>query len=70
MGRKAPVSSTLFESDRPIKIEQLREWLGCSRRYLNSEMARGNLRRCVLGQNLVRLLPEDVNEWLLSKRKG
>jgi excisionase family DNA binding protein len=66
-------SKTTFTSsvpDRPLSIDELCEWLNISRRYVNHEMAKGNLRRCTMGKNLVRLLPADINEWILSKRKA
>jgi hypothetical protein len=54
--------------DRPMSIDQLAEWLGVSRRFVNYQMARGYLRRVAFTRHVVRVLPEDVAEWIANAK--
>jgi hypothetical protein len=46
--------------DRPVSIEQLGEWAGVSRRFLEMEIERGNLKVRRLSKRLIRVMPKDV----------
>jgi hypothetical protein len=50
--------------DRPLSIEQLGEWAGVSRRFLEMEIERGNLKVRRLSKRLIRITPQDVADWL------
>lgn len=49
---------------KPLLKKELAEWLGCSERFLETEVKAGRLRKVILGANRVRFLPRDVNAWL------
>ena len=49
---------------RPLSKKELAEWLNCSERFLESEVAAGRLRKIFLGAHRVRFLPKDINQWL------
>ena len=49
---------------RPLSKKELAEWLNCSERFLETEVAAGRLKKILLGTNRVRFLPRHVNEWL------
>jgi hypothetical protein len=49
---------------RPFSIEQLCEWAGVSRRFLEMEIDRGNLRVRKLSKRLIRVMPKDVVDWM------
>jgi excisionase family DNA binding protein len=49
---------------KPFSKKQLAQWLGCSERFIETEVNSGRLRRVLLGTNRVRFLPKHVNEWL------
>ncbi|MFY9984975.1 MAG: hypothetical protein WAK31_09455, partial [Chthoniobacterales bacterium] len=46
--------------DHPISIEQLAEWAGVSRRFLEMEIERGRLTVRRLSKRLIRIMPQDV----------
>jgi hypothetical protein len=62
MSKKPP----LF--DRPKKKSDLAEWLGCSERFLDEEVALGRLHARKLNVRLTLFLPADVEAWLDSKK--
>ena len=66
MGKRREPTSFIPDG-KPLTVPELAEWLSVSRRYLNYEMASGNLRRIVFGKHVVRLMPADINSWLNSK---
>jgi hypothetical protein len=49
---------------RPQSIEQVCEWGGFSRRFLELEIARGRLKVRRLSKRLIRILPKDIIEWM------
>jgi excisionase family DNA binding protein len=49
---------------RPLSIEQLCEWAGVSRRFLEMEIERGNLKVRRLSRRLIRVMPKDVADWM------
>jgi excisionase family DNA binding protein len=49
---------------RPFSIEQLCEWAGVSRRFVEMEIERGNLKVRRLSKRLIRILPKDVADWI------
>jgi hypothetical protein len=52
---------------KPFTKKQLALWLGCSERFIETEVAAGRLRRVFLGTHRVRFLPGHVYEWLEAK---
>jgi excisionase family DNA binding protein len=66
--RKKPlVPPTAFDR-QPFTYRQLMQWLSCSRRFVEYEVKEGRLRKIVIGNRLIRFLPDDVDAWL--KRRG
>jgi helix-turn-helix protein len=51
-----------------MSIDQLAEWLGVSRRFVNYQMSRGYLRKVAFTRHVVRVLPEDVAEWIANAK--
>jgi excisionase family DNA binding protein len=49
---------------RPYSKTELAEFLNCSERFLEREVAAGRLRKIILGGSKVRFLPRDINVWL------
>jgi hypothetical protein len=49
---------------RPLSPEELAEWLGCTRRFLEYEVVKGNLKVRRITKRLTRFLPGDVARWL------
>ncbi|SRR5260221_10601178 len=47
-----------------MSISQLCEWLGVGRRFVEMEIARGNLRVRRLSKRLIRIMPADIEAWL------
>ena len=50
--------------DKPRSIDEVAEFLGCTRRFLASEIAAGRLRARRLSARLIRIMPEDLRHWL------
>jgi excisionase family DNA binding protein len=49
---------------KPRSITELAEYLGISKRFVQYEVARGNLKVLRLSANVVRLLPADIKAWM------
>jgi excisionase family DNA binding protein len=49
---------------RPLSIEQVCEWAGVSRRFLELEIERGNLKVRRLSKRLIRIMPKDLAAWM------
>ena len=49
---------------QPLSIEQLCEWAGVSRRFLEMEIDRGHLKVRRLSKRLIRVMPKDVAAWM------
>jgi hypothetical protein len=62
-----PKAHPLF--DKPKKKSDLAEWLGCSERFIDEEVALGRLPARRLTVRLTVFLPHDVECWLETKRK-
>jgi excisionase family DNA binding protein len=52
---------------RPLSTEGLSDWLDCTSRFLEKEVASGRLRAVKLGRRSVRFLPSDVARWLNAR---
>jgi excisionase family DNA binding protein len=50
--------------ERPQTADELAEWVGTSRRFIEGEVQRGNLRARKIGSKLVRFLRSDIADWL------
>jgi excisionase family DNA binding protein len=48
----------------PMKVDELAAWLGVSRRFIECQIAHGKLRVRRLSARCVRILPNDLREWL------
>jgi hypothetical protein len=82
MSRQSVLSSPLPEPDfnklvppflvggvpRPLSKTELREYLGCSPKFLESEIAKGRLRQLKLSKNMSRFSWADIEAWLATKR--
>jgi hypothetical protein len=49
---------------KPLSIEQVCKWAGVSRRFLELEIERGNLKVRRLSKRLIRILPKDLAAWM------
>jgi excisionase family DNA binding protein len=47
-----------------MSLEELADWLGVSRRFLEVQIEKGRLRVLRISPRLVRILPGDVAKWL------
>jgi hypothetical protein len=59
------MSDSFFE--KPRSIPELADYLDCTTRYITGEIADGNLRAIRFSNNFVRILPEDIREWMDSR---
>jgi excisionase family DNA binding protein len=68
MKRLSPLTEGEIEipnyPSRPYSIEQLCEWASVSRRFVEMEIERGNLRVRRLSTRLIRIMPKDVAAWM------
>jgi excisionase family DNA binding protein len=65
MKRKdSPEAKKKTELDRPVSVEWLAEYMGCTPRFLRNEIRDGHLKARRLSARMFRLLPSDVKEWL------
>jgi excisionase family DNA binding protein len=48
----------------PMKVAELATWLGVSRRFIECQVAHGKLRVRRLSARCVRILPNDLRDWL------
>jgi hypothetical protein len=53
---------------RPLTANELAEWFGCTRRFLELEVNAGRLRKTTFGRNRIRFLPSDIRAWLTNPR--
>jgi hypothetical protein len=53
---------------RPLSKSELQQFLGCSPKFLESEIAKGRLRQLKMSKNMSRFSWADVEAWLASKR--
>jgi hypothetical protein len=51
----------------PLSKSQLCEWLHCSPKFVEAEVARGRLRPHKLSHRLVRFSWNEIDRWLASK---
>jgi predicted DNA-binding transcriptional regulator AlpA len=51
---------------RARSIQELSAFMGCTDRFIHSEIDRGHLKARKIGGKFVRLLPSDIREWLDS----
>jgi excisionase family DNA binding protein len=51
----------------PLSKSQLCEWLHCSPKFVEAEVARGRLRPHKLSHRLVRFSWDEIDRWLASK---
>jgi len=49
---------------RPRTIDEVAGFLGCTRRFVASEIAAGRLRARRLSARLIRIMPGDLRSWL------
>ena len=49
---------------KPMSLEELADWLGVSRRFVEVQVEKGRLRVRRISPRLVRILPGDVAKWL------
>jgi excisionase family DNA binding protein len=50
--------------DRPMSVAELADWLGVSRRFLETQIEKGSLRVRRISPRCIRILPVDVAHWL------
>jgi len=50
--------------DRPLSLADLAAWLGVSRRFLEVQIEKGQLRIRRISPRCIRILPGDVAQWL------
>jgi len=50
--------------DRPLSLADLAAWLGVSRRFLEVQIEKGQLRVRRISPRCIRILPGDVARWL------
>jgi hypothetical protein len=50
--------------DRPMTLDELAQWLGTSRRFLEGQINCGKLRVRKISPRCIRILPNDVARWL------
>jgi excisionase family DNA binding protein len=48
----------------PMKVTEVAKWLGVSRRFIEVQIARGNLRVRRISARCIRILPSDLEAWL------
>ena len=51
----------------PLSKSELCEWLHCSAKYIEAEVAKGNLRPHKLSHRMVRFTWDEIDRWLASK---
>jgi hypothetical protein len=49
---------------KPLSIEQLCEWAGVCRRFVEKEIACGKLKVRRLSPRLIRIMPADIEAWM------
>jgi predicted DNA-binding transcriptional regulator AlpA len=49
---------------KPRSRDELAEWTGCTRKFLESEVKAGRLRARRLSCRLIRFLPDDIRDWM------
>jgi excisionase family DNA binding protein len=49
---------------KPQSPDELAQWFGCSRRFIEGEVAAGRLRARKISPRLVRFMPSDIAAWL------
>jgi excisionase family DNA binding protein len=59
------MSDSFFE--KPRSIPELAAYLDTTTRYISGQIAKGNLRAIKFSNNLVRLNPSDILEWMDSR---
>jgi excisionase family DNA binding protein len=59
------MSDSFFE--KPRSISELAAYLDTTPRYISSEISKGELRAIKFSNNLVRLNPSDILEWMNSR---
>jgi hypothetical protein len=57
-----------LRQQRPFTKAELCSFLSCTSRFVEEEVARGNLKMRRLSARLVRFMPEDVLAWLEGKK--
>jgi excisionase family DNA binding protein len=53
---------------KPLSKAELCDYLGCSPKYIEAQVAAGHLRATKLSSKMVRYWWQDVEDWLTSKR--
>jgi excisionase family DNA binding protein len=50
--------------NKPTSVEELADWMSVSRRFLETQIEKGLLRAHKISPRCIRILPEDVAQWL------
>jgi excisionase family DNA binding protein len=53
-----------FVGTKPLTKQELATWLGVTPRFIETQVAKGNLRRVKLSGHCVRFRPADIEAWL------
>jgi hypothetical protein len=59
-----PALEALDFPNRPMSLAELAAWLDVSRRFLEVQIEKGNLRARRISPRCIRVLPGDVGKWL------
>ena len=65
MKRKdSPEAKKKTDLDRPVSVKQLAEHMGVTPRFIRNDIAAGRLKARHFSSRMIRLMPEDVREWI------